>query len=352
MGADDGLQLGLEGGIRGGLPAGSPREKLAHDIGLPTRGCGGCLASLGRGTCRRAHLAGGLGERPGILEPLAQLAPLRKDLDAFEEAVRMEVVEIADLDPRTAPLSERQVHRHLQTAELLLEDVPVDGVQLSRRERAGAGAAEITEDEEAKGCFGVERLGRRLGSAPQPHVDFAGRRALGHRGLLEMDPKSSAEEYPRRLRPMIAFPHVARRADRTRRGHVPWAAVFSDPSGSSRDDRGVVWPSRRSSRALSRTRAGLRAGGQSHPDGLCPSGEHLPRPRRGRLGCCAGPRADFHPRPHERDSRSRRSPGRVRTSARSTTSSRTASTRGCRRPCRKGCSRSPPRCSLRTASRM
>ena len=58
-------------------------------------GRGGSLASLGRGACPRAHLARRLGERPGILEPLARLAPLRKDIDAFEEPVRMEVVEIA-----------------------------------------------------------------------------------------------------------------------------------------------------------------------------------------------------------------------------------------------------------------
>ena len=124
----------------------------------PLAGAAARLASLGRGACPRAHLARRLGERPGILEPLARLAPLRQDIDAFDEPVRMEVVEIAKLDLRAAPVPEWHVHRHLKAAELLLEDVPVDGVCLPRREGTGAGAAEITEDEEAERCLGIERL--------------------------------------------------------------------------------------------------------------------------------------------------------------------------------------------------
>jgi hypothetical protein len=96
MGPDDRLQLGLERGIRGGLrPAGSPREKLTYDVILPAGGRGCSLASLGRRACPRAHLARRLDKRPWILEPLARLAPLRQGIDAFEEPVRMEVVEIA-----------------------------------------------------------------------------------------------------------------------------------------------------------------------------------------------------------------------------------------------------------------
>ncbi len=108
-----------------------------------------------------------------------------RDVDALEKAVGMEVVEIPHGDPRPAPVSERHVHAHVQSPQLLVEDVRVDGVDLARRERSDGGTPEIAEDEEAEGRVGVERLGRRLGSAPQPDVDIAGRRAFGHRGLLE-----------------------------------------------------------------------------------------------------------------------------------------------------------------------
>src|ERR1035437_8666432 len=105
MGPDDRLQLGLERGIRGGLrSAGSRREELAHDVILPAGGRGGAArVPRGGGPAPRApppppprpHLAGPRGERPRSLEPLARLSPLRQDIDACEEPVRMEVVEIA-----------------------------------------------------------------------------------------------------------------------------------------------------------------------------------------------------------------------------------------------------------------
>ena len=98
----------------------------------------------------------------------------------------MEVVEFAHVDLRAAPVSERHVIATLQATERLLEVVAVDGVRFSRREGPAHVAAEIAEDEEAKRRVGVERFGRPWVPLPRPHVDVAGRRALGHRGLLEI----------------------------------------------------------------------------------------------------------------------------------------------------------------------
>ena len=114
---------------------------------------------------------------------------------------------------------------------------------------------------------------------------------------------------------------------------VSRVAVPSDPSGyASRRSRRCTASRPLLPEQLPRARAGLRERRQSHPDGVRPAGEHLPRPRRGALGRRRGARSRLPPSA----SRTCRSCTPIcwtrRTSARSTTSSRTASTRGCRRP--------------------